>query len=386
MNKGFVMVLLVLFTLYGGFNYYVGIRLQAILNNILPVSYTRYIWVGVAVLALSYFATRLGESRLPGMFTGGLTVAGSYWLAFLFYAVLVFAAVDILRFCDGRLDFLPLVLKQKQGTLGYIALLLIFIIMICGIWNAHNPVVRRYDVTIPKHAGSLKKLNAVIVSDIHLGSIVHRGRLEKMVQMVNELNPDIVLMPGDIIEQVRVFQDQEMATVLRKIKSTHGVYAVPGNHEYIGREPEEAFSQLGSSGMTVLRDSYVKIGDSFYVAGRDDYAAYSFTGKRRKELPLLLAGTDKSKPVFLLDHQPYKLEEARQNGVDLMVSGHTHRGQLFPLNFITAKVFEIDHGYMLKETLHVFVTTGFGTWGPPVRLGNRPEIVNVTINFTGEAN
>ena len=90
---------------------------------------------------------------------------------------------------------------------------------------------------------------------------------------------------------------------------------------------------------------------------------------------------DRSKPVILLDHQPFNLEKSVKEGVDLQLSGHTHHGQLWPLNYITSAIYEVSTGYRKIENTHFYVSTGFGTWGPPIRLGNRPELVNIILKF-----
>jgi predicted MPP superfamily phosphohydrolase len=132
--------------------------------------------------------------------------------------------------------------------------------------------------------------------------------------------------------------------------------------------------------ITVLRDSYQLIADSFYLVGRDD--AHN---SNRKELDTVISGIDKSLPVILMDHNPSYLEDGDNAQIDLQLSGHTHQGQFFPLNLVTDKVFEVDWGYLQKDHMQVIVSNGFGTWGPPIRVGNRPEIVEIFIKFAGKS-
>jgi predicted MPP superfamily phosphohydrolase len=122
------------------------------------------------------------------------------------------------------------------------------------------------------------------------------------------------------------------------------------------------------------------VNDAFYLVGREDRSIRR-TGKNRKPLQELMAVADRNDPILLMDHQPFQLEEGETNGADLQISGHTHHGQLWPLNLITQRVYELSWGYKKKNSTHVYVSCGFGTWGPPVRLGNRPEIVNIRISF-----
>ncbi|HLO04923.1 MAG TPA: metallophosphoesterase, partial [Symbiobacteriaceae bacterium] len=121
-----------------------------------------------------------------------------------------------------------------------------------------------------------------------------------------------------------------------------------------------------------------------YIIGRDDWSGQSRWGRPRKPLTEIIQGVDPALPLILMDHQPNRLNEAQAAGIDLLVCGHTHRGQMFPNHLLTRRVFEIDWGHLKKGALHVIVSLGFGTWGPPVRIGNRPEVVSIRVRFTGE--
>jgi predicted MPP superfamily phosphohydrolase len=243
------------------------------------------------------------------------------------------------------------------------------------------PRLRTIELTIPKQGRSMKSLNIAVVSDIHLGTIVGKSRLENIVQRINALDPDIVLLPGDVVdEDIGPVIRNNLGETLRKIRSKYGVIAVTGNHEYIGGV-EPACRYLVEHNITMLRDSAMKINDSFYIVGREDLSIRGFAGKTRKTLEELMSGVDKSYPIILMDHQPFHLDEAEKNGADLQLSGHTHHGQLWPFNFITKKVYELSWGYKKKGNTHYYVSCGVGTWGPPVRTGNRPEIVNIKLNF-----
>jgi predicted MPP superfamily phosphohydrolase len=214
---------------------------------------------------------------------------------------------------------------------------------------------------------------------------VHNGRLLKLVEMIKELQPDLVLLPGDVIdENPGPFLEQDMVASLRRLAPEYGIYAVPGNHDYIGRQSEEIVRHLQGAGVHVLRDEYVKVAGSFYLVGRDDRSRGRFTGKERRGLDEIMQGVDRSLPVILMDHQPFQLEQAEGQGVDIQLSGHTHLGQMFPNNLITRKIFEVDWGYLRKGSLQVIVSSGFGTWGPPIRVGNSPEVVGINIHFAAD--
>jgi hypothetical protein len=201
-----------------------------------------------------------------------------------------------------------------------------------------------------------------------------------MVKILNDMNPDIILLAGDIVdEDLAPVIEKNLGETLRGLRAKYGVYAVTGNHEYIGGV-EEAVRYLSEHGITVLRDKAVLIDGSFYVVGREDRSITGFTGEKRKPLKQIMAGLDKRLPIILMDHQPYHLEDAVASGIDLQLSGHTHNGQMWPFNYITRAIYEISYGYMQKGDTHVYVSSGFGTWGPPVRVGTGAEIVQIIIN------
>ncbi|HWI54984.1 MAG TPA: metallophosphoesterase, partial [Desulfobacteria bacterium] len=123
------------------------------------------------------------------------------------------------------------------------------------------------------------------------------------------------------------------------------------------------------------------VADSFYIVGRDDKSGSRFTGHKRKNLQDIISAVDRSLPVIVMDHQPTNLGETERAGVDLQVSGHTHRGQLFPNHLITRRIYEVDYGYLRKGNLNVIVSSGYGTWGPPIRVGSVAEIVDINVEF-----
>jgi len=377
--------LIVFILLYGGLNYYIGLRGWQSVGSMVPFLNIKLYWVMFWMVALSYLVGRLSGNFLPDFIRNSLTLIGSYWMAAMLYFTIIIVFIDIVRLIDRWFGFLPQGLKQNSYVVyytGIAVLVLMGAIFIAGTWNARNPKVSHYDLTVPKDGGKLQELHIVMVSDIHLGNIMHNGRLATMVDMINDLKPDLILFAGDTIdEDVEPFIKQNMADTFRQLKSNYGVFAVLGNHEYIGGNVEEAIKNLQEAGVRVLKDEWVKIEDSFYIIGRDDLSSERFGKNKRKSLAELTGSIDKSMPLILLDHQPRNLNEAAKEGIDLQLSGHTHRGQLFPNQLITGRIYEVDWGYLKKDDMHVVVSSGFGTWGPPIRVGNRAEIVDITLHF-----
>ena len=368
-----VAVFLFFLLVYGLLNYYVGLRGFRYLSGFFPGLSGVVYWTVFWLLAGSYFGGMLLKGVLPNALGVPLTWVGSYWLAALTYLVLLLAAADPVR----------LVFPSAERGLAVGIALLLVVILACGTWNAWHPRVSRYQVNLPA-AGPLDSLRVVLVSDVHLGSIVQLDRLERLVDQVNRLEPDLVLLAGDVADRdFDVLPREQLVEGWRRLKPRLGSYAVLGNHDYYSGKVGELVADLERGGIRVLRDQTVKVADSFYLVGRDDPQRRSFAETGRRSLAELLAGVEAGLPVVLLDHQPSRLEEAESLGVDLLLSGHTHRGQLFPFNLLTRRLFEVDWGYLRKGSLQVIVSCGYGTWGPPVRIGSRPEVVELRIGFGG---
>jgi predicted MPP superfamily phosphohydrolase len=174
-----------------------------------------------------------------------------------------------------------------------------------------------------------------------------------------------------------------MADELKRLKAPLGTYVIMGNHDFGEEHPNQYRRELERVGIRLLVDEWVKVAESFYIIGRDDLSGRFHAGRTRRPLDELMQGVDLALPLILMDHQPSRLAEAEQAGIDLLVSGHTHRGQMFPNNLVTRRVFEVDWGYLKQGAMHVIVSLGFGTWGPPVRIGNSPEVVSIRVRFRG---
>jgi len=387
-NAIIVVIIGLVFVLYGTLNYYIGTRGWQYLGRYVPFLNSKIYWVFFWFIAFSYISVRFVEKFLPFGLHRILTLVGAYWLAAMFYFILILTTLDLLRFLNSRLGILPQGLTHSTWfapVCGLVVLFAVAGILAYGTWNARTPQVTRYEVSIPKQAGNLRQLRVAVVADLHLGTLVTNERLTHMVDMINDLNPDLVLMPGDIFdEDVEPAAERDTIDIFGRIQSRYGVFAVPGNHEYIGGYPDKVMSYLSKAGIHVLRDGYAKVGGSFYVVGRDDRSGSRYNGRERKELAAIIQGMDRSLPVILLDHQPVNLNEAREQGIDLQLSGHTHRGQLFPNHLITRRLYEEDWGHLSKDAFQLIVTSGVATWGPPIRTSGKSEVVEAIINFGRE--
>lgn len=372
--------------IYWSANYYVGIRTLHVLSLLFPLINIKLYWSIFWFVALSYIFGRLGEKYLqylPGSITYILTIIGSYWMFILFYLFLINIFVDILRIFDRFFNIFPDWLKSNPSfVIGFSVgiAVLVSVAVIYGNINAKNTQITHYNIDIPKSTRTLNDIHIVMVSDMHLGKVIHNGYFSKMVDTINGMQPDLVLFAGDMIdENIDTFLELDMCDTLSKLKSKYGTYGVLGNHEYFKKRTDDIVFHLEKAGVKILRDNYVQIDNSLYIVGREDITLERMDSKSRKGVDELLQKVDKTLPIILLDHQPIDFANAEKNGVDLQLSGHTHGGQFFPINIIVQKLFGIDKGYLRKGNLQIVVSSGFGTWGPPIRVASKSEIVDITI-------
>lgn len=382
-NWKFVMFFSIFFVLYGLINYYIGLRGWQALRS-LSIS-SAWVWTTAVIIgSLAFPLGRFVADFLPHDVSKTIIYIGSYWMGAMFYLFLIFSIFDLLRVINHWTGILPITMRGYFSTATLVVLGLVAIILIYGTWNSLHPVVRNYEITLDKKSSSLDSMRIVMVSDIHLGWIVGIDRIKNMTSIINSLEPDLILLPGDIVDEgVDLEAEQELPEVLQNLHPRLGAFAAMGNHEYISGNADTVTGFLKRAGITVLRDEWVEIADKLYIAGRDDASRSHYSGGRRKDLSGLLEDMDKEKlPIILMDHEPFNLNEPEKAGVDLQVSGHTHLGQIYPNNYITNAVYENDWGYLRKGSLQTIVSCGFGTWGPPIRIGNRPEVVNILVKFS----
>ncbi len=382
-TSSFITFFTIVFTVYGLVNLYIGIRgWQSFPRG----SSMRWYFLAVFLfVSLSFIAGRFMERASLSLSNYILVWIGSFWLAAMVYFFLAILTLDLLRIINHFLPFFPGVItenyvKAKQITAWSITGL-VAVVVIVGYINAMATKIQTLDLTIPKGANGRNDITIVLASDMHLGTIIGRWRCNSLVEQIERLKPDLILLAGDIVDEDlgRVVQ-QNLGEELRRLNAPLGVYGINGNHEYIGGV-EKADRYLRDHGITMLRDSVVMVDGGFYLVGRDDRSANWRGGPGRKPLEMLMASVDRKFPIILLDHQPFGLNEGAVAGADLQLSGHTHHGQLWPFNYITNRIYEVSRGFKKIGETNIYVSTGFGTWGPPVRLGNRPEIVKITLHF-----
>jgi len=335
--------------------------------------------------ALSYIIGRILDKISPSSASDFFIHIGAVWLALMLYLFLGSVLLDIARLLLTALKLKPLFIYNDYDKAKKISSLIILFISIVltvyGYYNAINPVVKNIEIFIPKSSSKYEKLKIAFISDVHLGVILGEKFAARLTNLINEQKPDIVLFGGDLLDEdaVQVLRKNSGVPLLN-LRAPLGVYAILGNHEYIGgiKKAEEFYSLHN---IKLLVDEAILIDNSFYLIGRDDRTSERFAKRKRKSLSELTGPLDSSLPMILLDHQPFNLEISAQNKIDLHLSGHTHHGQLWPFNHITKFVYEVSWGYKKKNNTHIYVSSGFGTWGPPVRIGSKSEIVIINVLF-----
>jgi predicted MPP superfamily phosphohydrolase len=299
---------------------------------------------------------------------------GSYWLGLFQYAILLLPISNLVALVLIIADLPTTPVISWVGGTVCTAFIILFIY---GTFNAYSPVVRTFSLVIPKQAGKLTQLKIAMASDMHFGRLSGIRHVRRLVREVNALKPDIILLPGDIIDDDPVpFTQKKMGNVMKELSAPLGVYGVLGNHEYYGGKIPQFLLEMERNDITILMDQVIKVADSFYLAGRKDK-----TDRNRMSIEDLLEDIEPALPIIMMDHQPAEIKDAEKNHVDLLLSGHTHRGQMAPNHLITRRIFENDWGYLQKSQLHSIVSSGFGFWGPPLRIGSRSEIIQIQLTF-----
>ena len=330
----------------------------------------------------------------------GLLKFSSQWFGVLFYIIFYVAMADLVGL------ILKLIKKGPKGHLarsrfvfrgGLLVIALIVATSIYGFIHVRDMKTTKYEVMIDKAIEGRDSMRIALVADQHLGYSIGVKDMQKMVEKINEAQPDIVCFSGDIFDNNFNALDDEKGIweAFASIKSTYGVYTCWGNHDveeplFSGfavdnrseaiRDPRmEEF--LESAGFQLLEDKGMLINEEFYVIGRLDYQKAGDGTNNRKSITELTKDMDKSKPIILLDHQPREFDEIEAAGVDLDLSGHTHAGQIFPMNLTNELTWKNGYGLMEIGNLTSIVTSGVGIYGPAMRTFTDSEVVIIDVTF-----
>lgn len=241
-----------------------------------------------------------------------------------------------------------------------------------GFYNAYTPKVEHYSVKLDKPLE--KPLRIGVASDLHLGKLFGAKQLDKLAEIFNQEKVDLIFLPGDIMDDnVSAYRAENMQPHFAKLRAPLGVYATLGNHDFFGGQKSIA-QEIHNAGIQVLWDQAVEINGKFTIIGRNDDLV-----KDRPSTEALLQDVNSKLPVFLLDHRPTEIEKHAKLPIDIQVSGHAHKGQVFPASIITSLMYRLHYGYEQIGLGHYFVTSGYGFWGVPMRLGSQSEVMIIEV-------
>ncbi len=333
----------------------------------------------IAEISLYLFGFFFREQLPDGVMIAIQSICNTWYIASI-YITLSLLALELIRYSQRRWKWLPYAVTRRWQRIKLALFFLIPIgvtgLMIQAYHTVTNPVVRHVEVEIDKPLPGRDSLTVVLMSDLHIGEVIGKELVQKYVRLCDAQHPDLVVLAGDIMDyESRFAEAAHIEEDLRQIEAPMGVYIIYGNHEYrANRHAKERW--LRRTGGTLLVDSVAMPDSLLYLVGRDD-----FVNKRRKPLQALLNGLDRSKPVIVLDHQPWSLAESCMNEVDLALHGHTHNGQLWPYPLLMKLVYECPYGYYRKGATQYYVSSGIGIAGPPYRVGTVSELVVLHLRF-----
>ncbi len=357
----------------------------------------------IIIVIYTFFAGSLliGFLLPPNNLGRVFKLIGNYWLGVFLYIVLTVLIADAIRLVIKKTKKIPEQYIKSKRTFVIAGAICIFIIGGISIYGAINARIihtTKYEITVNKKVKNIKDLKIALVADLHMGYNIGTHHIKKMVKKINEQNPNIVVIAGDIFDNEYESLDnpEQIIKTLRQLKSTYGTYAVYGNHDISekilagftfskkGDKKESDIRMdelLEDANITLLRDEEVLIDDSFYLYGRPDYRRPGRGITVRKTPQEITENLDQKKPIIVIDHEPNELQELADAGVDIDLSGHTHDGQLFPANLTNALMWENPYGYLQKDDMHSIVTSGVGLFGPNMRVGTIAEVVIVDVKF-----
>jgi predicted MPP superfamily phosphohydrolase len=353
-------------------NIYVFLRIRQLFikKRNLPV----YILIYLLIVSIYPLSNTIEDSQLQN----ALEKITGFLLPYCLYLFLSILLTDIVLLVNLLFKIVPFAkLKNPDFRKKTFVLVLVLPVMVViyGIINFNTIRTVNYRIEIPGRASAGRKVTIAFLADFHLHDGIDIDFVRRYASKIKEINPDIVLYGGDIIEDRNAGQQiTEYEKIMRDIKAPLGSFAVLGNHEHYSGNDSGSFH--AKSGIILLRDTVVTPGNLFNLGGRND--------RERKPLNGLLQMAKPELPFILIDHRPTDVIDVSRSPVDVQFSGHTHNGQLFPINLITKSMYEISHGHRKIGNTHFFVTSGIRLWGPPVRTISRSEIVVVNISFTRE--
>ena len=303
-------------------------------------------------------------------FYASILLSRAFHIYVLNYYAYVWLGVLSIAFTVALLQWLLMVVFPAQTRLfAVVAMVLMIGLSAYSLVNGlRAPVVRQFDIPLKNMPPQQSGFSVVQLSDVHLEKYKSTNAIKEIVAIVNSLHPDLVVITGDLIDG-NVCEDGYFCSQLLKIHSTHGTIGITGNHEYFAGI--DMFLQIArESKIKVLRNQMTVVDDWLQVIGVEDREAGRF-GAQKADIEALMAKTDPNKPVLVLNHRPTGFDEAVALGADMQLSGHTHAGQIPPLDFMVYFIYKYHAGLFQKDDAYIYTSAGTGYWGPPMRLSSR---------------
>ena len=382
----FALFFTIMVTLACGAHYYVWSRL--VRDPALPPALSRTLTYGLILLFVAIPGTLFLRRSSFADATEPLVWVAMTWLGLLLFLVIALGVADLGRgvWELGRSlgDAPPLDPGRRQAAARVVAGAAALASAALGLWSLRSALgrvqLRRLEVPLARLPAALSGTRIVQLSDVHVGPTIHKSFIETIVAQTNALNPDVIAITGDLVDGT-VEDLAEHTAPLAQLRARYGVYFVTGNHEYYSGA-EAWCSELRRLGIVVLRNERVSIGGddaSFDLAGTDDHSAKGFGDGHGENLAKALHGRDPERELVLLAHQPKTILQAQDHGVGLQLSGHTHGGQIWPWTYLVRLQQPVVAGLAQFGKSLVYVSSGTGYWGPPMRLGAPAEITELTL-------
>jgi len=378
MSKFIVIFLLV----YGSMHLYAFWRTRSAFNL------TLYPAIGLAAFLSFMMASPLLTRLLERGGYGDGAAAIMAWIAFTWMGVL-FLFISSSLVVDLYRLLLTILINLTTGDLTrfmvpkalsfYLPLSLTLLAAIYGSFEARNIVVEHVEIKSHKLPKDIKKLRVVQISDLHIGLLLKDGRVSKIVDIIKAMEPDILVSTGDFVDG-KARELDELALVFQQLNLKYGKYAVPGNHEYYAGI-DYSLKLTRDAGFVVLRGAGATVSGVINIAGVDDVAGKAFDGYKSTDEKTLLSGLPRDKFTLFLKHRSH-IGEGSDRLFDLQLSGHTHKGQIFPFTYVVGYFFPHLSGLEdLSGGGKIYTSRGTGTWGPQIRVLSPPEVTVIDLVY-----
>jgi predicted MPP superfamily phosphohydrolase len=332
------------------------------------------IGAGVILWTIFFFGRVVGHGG-TGVLAGTLEFLGMNWMAVLFLTFIPLLAIDLATL------FGFLMPRLSSSLRGWALLVGVVLSVIAFFQGLRPPVIEKYEVSLPGLPDSMDGTVLVALSDMHLGSQLGERWLAARIDQVKAERPDFVVLLGDIFEGHGPPENKLIVT-LKQLYAPLGIWAVPGNHEFHGGGDMSLFEEVN---FKLLRTGWAEVRPGLVLAGVDDFTARRRSGQGGNPISQALVGRPPGATI-LLSHTPWQAERAAKAGVGLMLSGHTHGGQIWPFDYMVRSRYPLLEGRYEVDGMTVVVCRGTGTWGPRMRLWRPSEILRVTLRGKGKKN